>query len=76
KAIAQILKLLWVSLAILLFFSCFFVEFAYARGGCFAGETVILTPDGEKAIAQLHQGDRIIGYNLNFYMVFDGNQPN
>jgi hypothetical protein len=65
KPLDKLLRSLGVSLAILLFFSFFFIDIAYARGGCFAGETVILTPDGEKAIAQLHQGDRILGYNLS-----------
>ena len=36
----------------------------YARGGCFASGTHILTANGDRTIEQLHVGDRIIGLNL------------
>jgi uncharacterized membrane protein YgcG len=36
----------------------------YARGGCFASGTHILTPNGDRTIEQLHAGDHVIGLNL------------
>lgn len=54
-------KLLGISLAILVLFT---PNFAYARGGCFGEGTIISTPAGDKLIEQLHQGDRVIGYNF------------
>jgi len=36
----------------------------YARGGCFASGTHILTPNGDRTIEQLQMGDRVLGLNL------------
>ena len=44
---------------------------AHARGGCFGGNTPILTREGSIPISQLHQGDRIIGYNCTTDRVED-----
>jgi hypothetical protein len=44
---------------------CCNVDLALARGGCFLGKTKISTPSGDRYIADLHQGDRIIGYNFD-----------
>lgn len=44
---------------------------AHARGGCFGGNTPILTREGSIPISQLHQGDRIIGYNFTTDRVED-----
>lgn len=61
-------KLTVIILSFLFFFSAIAVEPAYSRGGggggCFSGETLILTPDGNKAISRLHPQDLVIGYNF------------
>ncbi|WP_052055701.1 Hint domain-containing protein [Myxosarcina sp. GI1] len=58
------ITLLWA----IVIFSCVAVEPAYSRGGggggCFGKETLILTPDGNKSIAQLHPGDRVVNYSF------------
>ncbi|BAZ13417.1 AAA ATPase [Calothrix sp. NIES-4071] len=66
-------KLLWISLIISLVFSFYITDIAYARGGCFAGGTVILTTQGNKPIEHLHQGDSIIGYNFTAHKPEVGN---
>jgi len=35
----------------------------FARGGCFLGDTQVLTPTGDKPIGQLRSGDSIISFN-------------
>ena len=64
KHLIKLTKLLGTFLAILLLFSFGITDLAYARGGCFVGGTPILTSEGYKPLEQLHQGDRIISYNL------------
>ncbi|MEI7604355.1 MAG: Hint domain-containing protein [bacterium] len=60
--ISSIFKFLFiVTLFIPLFFS---VNKVYARGGCFEGNTLISTPDGDKKISDLKEGDKIISYNF------------
>lgn len=41
-----------------------FPTVAYARGGCFSGETKVFTPQGKQPIEQLHSGDFIWTQNL------------
>jgi hypothetical protein len=41
-----------------------FPQLAYARGGCFAAGTGILTPNGYKPVEQIRAGDRVLGYNF------------
>ena len=65
KIVSSLTKLIKTGLAILLLILCLTTDVAYARGGCFAASTNILTPDGYKPIEQLHQADRIVGYNPN-----------
>ncbi|MEO1348056.1 MAG: Hint domain-containing protein [Cyanobacteria bacterium J06635_15] len=60
----SLIEALKISLIALLLTLCLGTNFAYARGGCFSGDTNILTPAGYKPIEQLHKGDRIIGLNL------------
>lgn len=57
-------KSLCISLTFLFFFTFWNTDFAYARGGCFAPGTAILTVDGVKPIEKLHPGDSIISYNF------------
>lgn len=64
KPIPSLIKALKVWVIALLLMLCLGTNVAYARGGCFSGDTNILTPEGYRPIEQLHQGDRIIGFNL------------
>ncbi|BDA67681.1 hypothetical protein CAL7716_018470 [Calothrix sp. PCC 7716] len=73
KNIRKLTKLLWISLIISLFLSFCITDIAYARGGCFAGGTVILTTQGNKPIEKLHQGDSIISYNFTTHQAEVGN---
>jgi hypothetical protein len=57
-------KILCIGLILLLFFAFCITDVAYARGGCFARGTAILTVDGVQPIEKLHQGDSIISYNV------------
>ncbi|BAY63353.1 hypothetical protein NIES22_34400 [Calothrix brevissima NIES-22] len=57
-------KILCISLTFILCFAFWITDSAYARGGCFAPGTAILTVDGVKAIEKLHPGDSIISYNF------------
>ncbi len=62
-------KILIISLSFLLI-SLLVSKPAYSRGGgggggCFAEGTLILTPDGNTKIEQLHSGDRVINYNFD-----------
>ncbi|MBD2204088.1 hypothetical protein H6G33_30270 [Calothrix sp. FACHB-1219] len=57
-------KILCISLIFILFFAFWITDSAYARGGCFASGTAILTVDGVKPIEKLHPGDSIISYNF------------
>lgn len=57
-------KILCIGLILLLFFAFCITDVAYARGGCFASGTAILTVDGVKPIEKLHHGDSIINYNF------------
>ena len=68
KMFSNLAKLFKIgSIALLLIF--YFVYPAYARGGCFANGTKILSPSGERRIEDLRKNDLIIGYN------FKTNQP-
>lgn len=73
KNIRKLTKLLSISLIISLFLSFCITDIAYARGGCFAGGTVILTTQGNKPIEKLHQGDSIISYNFTTHQAEVGN---
>lgn len=73
KNIRKLTKLLSISLIISLFFTFCITDIAYARGGCFADGTVILTTQGNKPIEKLHQGDSIIGYNFTTHQAEVGN---
>ncbi|BAY12784.1 polymorphic toxin-type HINT domain-containing protein [Calothrix sp. NIES-2098] len=57
-------KIFSIGLIILLFFAFCITDVAYARGGCFASGTAILTSEGVQAIESLHTGDSIISYNF------------
>jgi hypothetical protein len=76
KNFVWLLKLLTITLSFLFLFSFVAVEPVYSRGGggsgCFGGETSILTPEGSKAIEQLHPGDRIISYNFSTHHQEEG----
>jgi hypothetical protein len=75
KNFVWLLKLLTITLSFLFLFSFLLVEPVYSRGGgggCFGGETSILTPEGSKAIEQLHPGDRIISYNFSTHHQEEG----
>ncbi len=69
KPTFSLLKLLIITLSFCLFINLFIAEPAYSRGGggggCFSAETLILTPEGNKPIEQLHSGDRVINYNFS-----------
>lgn len=68
--ISGILKRLTI-VTLLLLISFSLAEPAYSRGGggggggCFSSETLILTPEGSKKIAQLHPGDYVTNYNFS-----------
>ena len=64
KKLYILTKILCISLIIVLFSAFCITDFAYARGGCFASGTAILTVDGVKPIEKLHPGDTIISYNF------------
>jgi Pretoxin HINT domain len=59
--LAKVLKICLVALLLIFYITAP----AYARGGCFANGTKILTPNGDRRIEDLHKNDRIIGYNFN-----------
>jgi hypothetical protein len=64
KILRVVKRLTIITLLLLINFSI--SEPAYSRGGggCFSSETSILTPEGNKKIAQLHSGDNVTNYNL------------
>jgi hypothetical protein len=64
RVISNIAKTIQVLLIAILIF-CYNVDLALARGGCFLGNAKILAPSGDKSIADLRPGDRIIGYNFD-----------
>ena len=72
KKLIKLTKLLGAVLVILLVFSFTITEPAHGRGGCFVGETPILTREGYKLLEQLHQGDKIISYNLITHQAEEG----
>lgn len=71
KVSNKLVKVVCITLIFLLLVLFFEVNVAYARGGCFGTSTRILTPSGYKYIEQLHQTDRIIGFNLHTRQIED-----
>ena len=71
-----LLKILTITLVFLLFLSFLAVKPAYSRGGggggCFGGETLILTPNGSRTIKQLSPGDKVINYNFSTHHQEEG----
>ena len=63
------LKILAITLCFVLLINLFVSEPAYSRGGggggCFAEGTLILTPEGNQNIEQLHSGDHVVNYNFS-----------
>lgn len=64
-------KLLSLTLIFLVCLSFWAIAPVYSRGGggggggCFGSGTLILTPEGDRAIEQLHPGDRVINYDFS-----------
>jgi hypothetical protein len=58
--LAKLLKICSIVLLLIFYFVCP----AYARGGCFASGTKILSSSGERRIEDLRKNDLIIGYNF------------
>jgi Pretoxin HINT domain len=58
------LKIVMTSAFAITIFFLTSTNIAYARAGCFGGDTSILTKEGSTPISQLQSGDRILGYNL------------
>ncbi|MBI3380255.1 hypothetical protein HY029_05870 [Candidatus Gottesmanbacteria bacterium] len=57
----------YIFLLVLVLFAFFtiFPQNVQARGGCFVGDTNILTPSGKTPISQLKSGDSIVSLNTN-----------
>jgi hypothetical protein len=63
KNINHVNKVISFFLIILLLAFCI-TEPVYARGGCFAQGTPVLTSQGHKPIEKLNKADSIISYNF------------
>jgi uncharacterized membrane protein YgcG len=63
EMIKKLTRIIQSILIILVLTLCLNVDVAHARGGCFAGDTTILTPTGYKYIKDLNRSDHIIGFN-------------
>ena len=58
------IKFLLINIIIFVVVCCININPAYAENNSFAPETLILTPNGNIPIEDLHSGDRVIGYNF------------
>jgi hypothetical protein len=62
----KLTKILFICLTILFLFSFCITDSANARGGCFAGGTVILTDEGNKPIETLEKGNSVMCQSSQF----------
>ncbi|MGP1383834.1 MAG: polymorphic toxin-type HINT domain-containing protein [Thainema sp.] len=61
----------WFQIGLIILLSIFVLntDVAYARGGCFSGDTQILTVNGYKSIEQLNQTDHILGFDFSNHQI-------
>jgi uncharacterized membrane protein YgcG len=63
QMIKKLTRIIQRILIVLFLTFCLNIDAAHARGGCFAGNTTILTPTGYRYIKDLNRSDHIIGFN-------------
>lgn len=62
--LSKTVNCLLINIIALFLVSCLNIHSAYAENNSFAPGTLILTPNGNVPIEELHSGDRVIGYDF------------